>query len=227
MPSQEELLLQEINRKEKELKDLKIATQNIKKRSDALSSQPVTNNAGQLRSNLAKFIPPHLMPKNVGHLYNVQWPFHYSMTFNLSQTQPWQDNAPGAVSRNTRQSRFFQVTQESAFLFTAVSRHCDDYNSGGDLGPLQIEIKDRQSTRFFSNAPIPLQMLGQEGYPTVMPTPFLVMPNAVIEAEISSYLDEGVIQNVPDGSSGIIQLTFLGYRMRIENAQAILSSIYG
>lgn len=225
--SHPDVLLQEIEKKQQELRDIKTSIRNIKSRQNALSSQPVATNAGRLNSNLAKFIPPHLMPKNVGHLYHVQWPFYYTVDFDLSQTQPWIDNAPGAISSNTRQTRSFQVTQESAFLFTAITRHCNDYDSGGDLGPLQVEIRDRQSSRFFNNAPVPLQMFGTEGYPSPMPTPFLVLPNAVMEVEVSSFLDQGVIQNVPDGATGKIQFTFEGYRMRIEDAQKIMSSIYG
>lgn len=226
--SQEDLLLQEIEKRQQELRNLKTSITNIKSRTSALSSQPVATNAGRLHSNLAKFIPAHLMPKNVGHLYHVQWPFYYSMTFNLSQTNVWIANGPnGAVSSETRQTRTFQVTQESAFLITSITRHADDYDAGGDLGPLQIQIVDRQSTRQFSNSPIPLQMFGTEGYPTPLPTPFLVMPNATIEAEISCFLSSGVIQEVAAGSTGKIQLTFNGYRMRIEDAQQVLSSVYG
>jgi hypothetical protein len=224
----ETLLLQEIERKQQELRQLKTSISNIKARNQALSSQPTVTQAGELQQNLAKILPAHLRPRNVGNLYHVQWPFYFSMDFDLSQTQPWIDNAPdGAITSDTRQTRTYQVTQESAFLFTAISRNCNDYDVSGDLGPLQVEIRDRQSSRFFSNAKIPIQMFGAEGWPTPMPTPFLVMPNAVIEMEISSFLEPGVVAEPEPDQTGRIQFTFFGYRMRIEDAQKILSSIYG
>lgn len=218
----EDLLAQEIQTTLNQIKQIKNATKNLAARKQALSSQPVANNGGALAQHLKQFLPPHAMPKNVGHLNHVAWPFWYSVDFDLTTTSDW----PNLTSA-TRLVSSFQVSQEAGFLVTGLSRHADDYSDAGDLGPLQIELRDRQSSRFFNNAPIPIQMISLEGYVTAMPTPFLIMPNAFMDVIMTTFLTPGVSQASDPGSVGTHQFTFHGYRLRIEDAQKVLSSIFG
>ena len=223
--SQEDLLVQNIEQTLNQIKQVKAATQNYRTRAQNLSSQPVSRNGGALEQNLKKFIPPHLMPKNVGNIHKVAWPFWYSVEFNLNDDATF--NASDDLTSALRLTSSFQVSQEAGFLITGISRHADDYSGGGDLGPLQIEIRDRQSSRFFNNRPIPIQNIGIEGYETEFPTPFLVMPNAFIDVELSTFLESGVTQNVAGDPTGLHQFTFHGFRLRIQDAQKVLSSIFG
>jgi hypothetical protein len=163
-----------------------------------------------------------LMPNNVGHLYHVQWPFESVVDFDLSTTPDWPN-----LTSNTRLTESFQVSQEAAVILTSITRHANEYGVSGDLGPLQIEIRDRQSSRFFNNAPIPIQMIGQEGYETLLPTPFLILPNANVDVILSSWLDAGVTQNTGQDPSGIHQFVFKGFRVRVQDAEQVLSSIFG
>jgi hypothetical protein len=220
--SQADLIGQQIQEVLDQLKQVKNATNNLKARQNALSSQPVATAGGHLKQALSSILPPHMMPKNVGHMNHVQWPFNYQVDFDLSTTTGWPN-----ITEATSQTQSFQVSQEAAFLATGISRHADDYNDAGDLGPWQIEIRDRQSSRFFNNAPIPIQMIGIEGHPTVLPTPFLILPNAFVEVTMSNFLDTGVTQNMDPDASGKHQFSFWGFRLRVEDAEKVLSSIFG
>lgn len=220
--SQADLIGQQIQETLNQLKQIKNATSNIKARQQALSSQPVATAGGQLKNSLRSILPPHMMPKNVGHMNHVQWPFYYQVDFDLSTISGFPNFTNAA-----RFTEAFQVSQEAAFLVTGISRHAEDYDDAGDLGPWQIEIRDRQSSRFFNNAPIPIQMIGVEGYATPLPTPFLVLPNAFVEVIMTNSLDDGVTQNAGANATGIHQFSFWGFRVRVEDAGKVLSSIFG
>lgn len=201
---------------------LKAAIADLQARIQGLGSAPVVNTAGNLYNKLAKILPEHLIPSNVGPVNNVQWPFHFSVDFDLTTTPDWPN-----ITANTKLISSFQVTQESAFIFMSITRYADDYNVAGDLGPLSVEFRDRQSSRFFNNAPIPIQMIGRKAWPTLLPTPFIIMPNAIFDIELTSHLAQGVSQATPNGSTGIHQITFSGYRIRVEDADKVLSSVFG
>lgn len=218
----EDQLVKEINDLKNQLGQVKQASNTMKARRMALSSEPVIRKGAGLQGILRSFLPKEMVPKNVGHKNHVAWPFYYQVDFDLSETTDWPD-----LNSGTRQTRSFQVSQEAAFLITAVSRHANDYSDAGDLGPLNIEFRDRQSSRFFNNEPIPIQMIGQKGYYTYIPVPMLVMPNAFMDVIMATSLDDGVTQNTPGSATGIHQFTFHGYRVRVEDAKKVLSSIFG
>lgn len=215
----EALITQDLERLKAEIKDMQTQARDLNARTKTLINTPVVGQ-DSLSANLKSFLPKQFVPGNVGHINKVSWDFSFSVDFNLSQTPDW----PNYTS-NTRQTNSFQVTQESAFLLMAMSRHCNDYLDG-DLAPLTIEIRDRQSSRFFNNFPTPLQMYGQKGYPTIFPTPMFLPPNAFYDVTIGTSLADGVSQNTQGGSSGIIQVSFHGYRVRVEDADKVLSSIF-
>lgn len=199
--------------------------QELKARSGALKSHPVVNSDQMsLKDNLEKILPPHLVPSNVGHLNSVAWPFYYTVEFNWGE----QFGAGGVnpvLTPNTQIISSFKVTEEAAFLWDSWSRHADDYTTAGALGPYQLQVEDRQSSRKFQNeTPIPLQAIGQKSWPTVLPIPMLIMPNAFIDVTMSTFLQSGVSQNTQ--GNGFHAITFYGYRFRIEDADLVLSSIF-
>jgi hypothetical protein len=212
-------------RKKEQLKNLKNQNKLAIKKIKETSSLPDAKHPDELHRNLRGFVPQRLMPWNVGHLNHVAWPFYHAVEFDLSNTNV-NPNWP-AISNTLRVESSFQVSQESAFIFEAISRHADDYNEpSGDLGPLQIEIRDRQSSRFFNNAPIPIQGIGADRWPTYLATPFLIMPNAFIDVIMSSWLATGVSIEASQDATGKHQFVFHGYRIRIEDANKVLSSIF-
>ena len=105
----------------------------------------------------------------------------------------------------------------------SISRKSYGYSTSSELAPLQVEIRDRQSSRQFNDRPIPMQMIGKKSRPTVLPTPLLIMPNAFIDVTVSSWLT-GSQATV---GSGKMQFSFYGYRIRVEDADKVMSTIFG
>lgn len=175
----------------------------------------IEGDVSDLKQNLMRALPAHLVPGNVGSFNKVTWPFWYQVNFDFGTNPSW--------SSSTRQTQSFQNTQEAAFLLMSISRKSYSYTTASDLAPLQIEIRDRQSSRQFNDRPIPLQMFGKRSHPTVLPTPMLIMPNAFIDVIASSWVD---VTQATTGN-GKFQLSFFGYRIRTEDASKVLSSIFG
>lgn len=205
-----------LNDQKTQLKDIKNATTRAKQLLSQLGTVPVASSVGGLKDNLLKILPSHLIPGNVGNLNDVSWPFWYSFNFDLGDD-------PSILPRFS-QSASFQVSQEAAFLFMGISRSVN--SSSIDSLPLGVEIRDRQSSRFFNNAPIPMQMIGAFGNPTILPTPMLIMPNAVYEMELKGIAPQTASASNGTGN-GKIQFTLHGFRMRVEDAGKVLSSIFG
>lgn len=198
-----------------QLKEIKNNTTRAKQLLSQLGTVPVASSVGGLQKNLKNILPEHLIPGNVGHINTVSWPFWYSFNFDLGDD-------PSINSRYSEKATF-QVSQEAAFLFMGISR---TFNSSGiESLPLAIEIRDNQSSRFFNNAPIPSQMIGKFGAPTILPTPMLIMPNGVFEMTLSALNPTGTTSAA--NGNGKVQFTLHGFRMRVEDAGKVLSTIFG
>jgi hypothetical protein len=169
-----------------------------------------------LKQELVHKLPAYLMPGNVGDLNSVSWPFFFSIEFDF--------NDDPTLSNAIRQFQQFRVDQEAAFIWNSLFLDTNAYSTAGFRGPYQFIIRDRQSSRQLNDAAIPLQMIGTKANPAILPTPFLIMPTALIETEMTSWLPAGVSQ-ATSGSSKI-QLTYGGYRVRIQDAHKVLSTIY-
>lgn len=175
------------------------------------------NNVKALKNSLLGNLPSHMVPGNVGGINEVTWPFLFQINLDIG------DDPIVVDSRFTRGS--FQVDQEAAFLMMSISRSHNTNAAGQSAtinAPLQVEIIDRQSSRRFNNAPMPLQMIGQNSCPSIMPTPMYVQPNAFIDF---------VVNGIPSTDqeftgSGSFQLSFFGYRIRTDDAGKVLSTIF-
>jgi hypothetical protein len=170
-----------------------------------------------LEQTLKGALPPHMMPGNVGALNSVMWPFYFQVDFDLG------DNP--VIASNTFADEFFQVDQEAALVIQSISRSSgtdDEGFSGTMTAPLQVEFIDRQSSRRFQSEPIPLQMIGNNSKPTIFPTSFLLMPNAILDVQVSG------IPTTPQTftGSGQFEISFFGYRVRIADAGKVLSTIF-
>lgn len=154
----------------------------------------------------AKGIPPHMMPGNVGENKKVHWPFMFNVEFDLG--------ADPVFSAASRQQKFFQVTQEAGFLLCGISRAHNVTGSGGNLAPLGIEIRDRQSARQLNNAPIPIQTIGKHSRYLPIHEPFWIPPNAYVDITLSYLGDTATDVNSTGGENSRVSLTFWGYRMR-------------
>lgn len=201
-------------------RNLRQREQDIKAREKYMSdpSQFQFNSVKQLKSDLGSALAPHMMPVNVGALNEVAWPFYFqaSVDFGVNPT----------FSSNNHMKGFFQVDQEAAFLLMSISVMYDVDSTNASAcrkAPLQVDFIDRQSSRRFNSEPVPIQMIGDNSTPLILPTPMLIMPNAVLDLDVSG------INTTPQAKtgSGLIQFSFFGYRTRIENANKVLSTIFG
>jgi hypothetical protein len=154
------------------------------------------------------------MPKNIGKYNEVMWPFWFKLKFDFG-TNP-------IYSPNTRQKQSIQVSQESAFLMTSISRTHYDRSNAGEAAPLLINIRDNQSSRQFMDKAIPMQSIGYEGQPTRVPTPLFISPNASLSLEMTSWTPG----NFATTGSGIHEIVLSGWRIRTEDASKVLASIF-
>jgi len=176
------------------------------------------NTVKGLRNSLMGNLPNFMMPGNVGGINEVTWPFYFQANVDLGDDP--------TINENTYTRSFFQVDQEAAFLLMSIGRSHSTNAAGQSAtfaAPLQVDLIDRQSSRRFSDKPIPLQMLGYDSLPSVMPTPMYVQPNAFIDVVVN-----GIPSTDQDFTgSGLFQLTFFGFRIRTEDAGKVLSTIFG
>jgi len=168
-----------------------------------------------LREQLERKLPSFLMPGNIGGYNKVTWPFWTVVDFDLGVNPTY--------GPNTRQTRQFRVSQDGAFLIQAITRNSFTYNTAGELAALQIKMVDRQSTRQLNDLPLPIQAIGHKSRPAILPTPYLLMPSALFEVEISSWLPADQVTT----GTGRHQFTFFGYRVRVEDFENVLSTVVG
>ena len=171
----------------------------------------IANN--DLGSNLSKVLPSHLVPTNVGSLKHTIIPHWYEVAFDLG-TDP-------VYGPDFREEQSFQVTQESAFLLTSISRSFNDGNGAGFGAPIQLDIRDNQSSRQFNDEPISIQNIGYKSDPTELAVPLLLQPNASVRITLSSWLSA----NQTETGNGYHEFAFGGYKVPIEDAEFIMNSI--
>jgi len=168
-----------------------------------------------LREQLASKLPSFLMPGNVGGYNKVVWPFWTVVNFDFGTNPTY---GPG-----TRQEQRFRVSQDGAFLLQAITRNSFSYDTAGELAPLQVRFIDRQSTRQLNDLPIPIQGIGHKSRPAILPTPYLLMPSALFEVEMTSWLPAAQLTT----GNGRHQFLFFGYRVRVEDFENVLSTVVG
>lgn len=173
----------------------------------------------QMALDRLKKLPFYLAPGNVGDVNRVIWPFWFGTV-----------RADVAASPAASVSTSFSVTQEAAFvamsytkavfLKTAgpfnVSYLDPTYTNGaGKATGLSFRFRDAQSTREFMQAPIDIDNFGNPLFPTKLPSPMLIMPRATIEVGFDN----------ASANDYVVFLSFFGYRIRLEDAQNILSTV--
>ena len=179
-----------------------------------------TNSAESMKTNLNISLPAHLVPGNVNELNKVIWPFFYKT-----------DKLELAPNVNGRTS--FTVTQEAGFTWmsytktvylkdaiTSVLTYVDpeDTSAAGEANGLTFTLRDSASTRQFHDKAMFLDHVGSPRFPTVLPTPVFILPNGNYEASIINSHPTNIY---------VVYMTFFGYRVRIDDAQHILSLVYG
>lgn len=192
----------------------------LKRRSLGRQGLAKVDGAATLKQNLDRALPASLRPGNVGSINRVLWPFFF--TFSAPELAP-----------NSASQGFTTITQEAAFVWMSYSRAVykktvgpvqytyvdpNDYAGAGQVDGLKFTFKDAQSTRVFHNQPLEIDAVGVPEFPSVLPTPILFLPNSTIEVTYQN-------DNLTD--TYVPFITLFGYRVRIEDAQNILSTVVG
>jgi hypothetical protein len=196
---------------------------NIRMRQEMMRQQnarPI-NNARDLNNHM-KSLPPSMRPGNVGAINDVIWPFWFTGT------------AP-EMAPNTSATSFTTITQEAAFVMMAYTKAVYlrsgapgsyvytfvdslDESAAGQADGLSFTIKDSGSTRTFHNKPLEIDQVGGGEFPSVLPTPIMFLPNSNIEI---------AYQNNHAANTYVPFITFFGYRVRVDEAQKLLSTVTG
>jgi hypothetical protein len=191
----------------------------LKKRSLERQGLPPVRGASSLKQSLDAALPATLRPGNVGSINRVIWPFFF--TFSAPELSP-----------NSSSQGFTTITQEAAFVWMSYTKAVykktvgpvytyvdpDDYSAAGQVDGLKFTLRDAQSTRVFHNTPLEIDSIGNPQFPSVLPTPILFLPNSTIEI---------TYQNDNAADTYVPFITMFGYRVRIEDAQKILSTVVG
>ena len=170
-----------------------------------------------LKQNLQTKLPNYLAPGNVGDINRVIWPFYFTT-----------DKVIVPPESNVRSS--FVVTQEASFVWMYYTKtvftldtddnlesYLDPDNVNNFASGLSFTIRDPQSQRQFFNRPIDLDHVGNPRWPSTLPAPQLVLPRSSLE--IQFFNDNTDTTYIP-------RITFFGYRIRMENANELLSTVY-
>lgn len=168
-----------------------------------------------LREQLARKLPSFLMPGNIGAYNKVTWPFFHTITIDFGSNPTYGPNTKGTGQ--------FRVSQDAALLMQSIYHKSWSYDSAGELSALQLRIIDAQSTRQLNDQPIPIQAIGKRSKPSIMPTPYLIMPSALMQFELTSWLPSNQVTT----GNGKHQFVIFGYRVRIEDFENVLSSVIG
>lgn len=188
----------------------------LKARSLALKKLPeIANNGVQsLEKNLQGFLPSHMFPSNIGPIDAVTWPFWSSVDFDFG-TDP-------SVSTLLTQTQSFQVSQEAGLMIMGIYRDSSEVSLAGSLGPWQVVFRDAQSSRQLNDKPMIFQNIGFKSNPTVLPTPYFLLPNAKFEVVMSG-ANQTAFTALGEAQH---QICFMGYRVRVQDAQNVLSTIF-
>ena len=194
----------------------------LKQKEDRLRQKYLSNDdVKSMQANLNSSLPSYLAPGNVGDINRVIWPFYFT-------TQITDPIAPGTTVRTS-----INVTQEAAFTWMSYMKTVyrydtlndnmtyidpDGFNTASLASGLGFTIRDAQSQREFFGGFVDMDTVGNPRFPSTLPSPMLVIPNGVLEVTFTN--KHATNYYVP-------RISFFGYRMRIENQQELLSTIYG
>lgn len=202
------------------IQSLRKTERDLDARSKYLSSQAQLPNSGpeSVRESMIAGLPTELVPLNIGNIEKAAWNMFYPINFSFEGVTE--------LTNTLRQEKFFQVSQEAAFIMTHVSYSFPNGNVEAEgQSPWAIQFFDAQSTRQLQQAPIPLQCFGKQGLQTQLTTPYLLMPNAKFQTVLSCF-QTGSFTLAGGATDIALQVTFHGIRMRVEDASAILSTLY-
>lgn len=216
--------LQNLQRQVSSIQQIVTAKENdISMRESHLRQGQVPNNSAQnLDYNMRNALGPMLTPGNIGDINSVIWPFYFTTDI---------PDAPLAVGETFQTG--FSVTQEAAFIFMSFTKTVylaegeDPNQSWTYLDPDQgqpsapglfFTLRDGSSSRQLFNTPMAMDNYGNPRFPTKFPRPVMLLPNQVMQIQFT---------NSNASNLYVPMISAFGYRIRIDEAQKILSLVYG
>lgn len=172
--------------------------------------------------NFGRALPKYLVPGNIGDINKVVWPFWFTATAP--------ELPAAALGTQVQSSSTITITQEACFVLMSITKAvfvktAGDYfyvdpeqpGAAGKTPGLSMIMTDAQSRRIFMSNPYRLDNMGSARFPTEMP-PMLFLPNSTIEMQLF---------NTNTTNTYVPWITFFGYRVRVEDAQQLLSLVTG
>lgn len=186
------------------------------------------NGGRELQQKFSRGILDGIQPGNIGDINRVIWPFAFQFQSANGQVL---DIAPGQS-----QTLSFTVTQEAGFLMRTIShstfrripvssdlQYVDPYyfdEGANSPNGLTYTMQDATSSRLFtgslqgrSNKEISL--LGNANFPSIYPSTVFLLPNQTMLLNLTNSGFETYKSFI----------TVWGYRIRVEDAQKILSTV--
>lgn len=194
----------------------------IQQRESLLRQSQLPNYSAQnLEFNLRNDLGPLLTPGNIGDVNSVIWPFYFTT-----------DRPDTPLAANETFQTGFSVTQEAAFIFMSFTKSVylvegeDEDASYTYLNPafqpsapgLVFTLRDGSSSRQLFNRPINIDNYGNPRFATKLPRPVMLLPNQVMQVAFTNQHPTNVY---------LPFITAFGYRIRIDEAQKLLSLVYG
>lgn len=179
------------------------------------------NPASNLQANIADSAGSMLTPGNIGDINSVIWPFYFPTDLLDSPLGPNETFQTG-----------FSVTQEAAFIFMSFTKavylvegedpdaswtYLDPDQQNPSAPGLTFTLRDGSSSRQLFNQPIPIDPYGNPRFPTKFPRPTMLLPNQVMQIQFTNSHPTNVYYPI---------ITAFGYRVRIDQAQNLLSLVY-
>lgn len=196
---------------------------NLDVKESQLRSGTVANNGPQsLQFNMNNSLGPMLTPGNIGDINSVIWPYWFSTDIPQS---------PLAFGQTLQTG--FSVNYEAAFIFMSFTKvvylvegevpddswtYLDPDVAQPSAPGLTFTLRDGSSSRQFYNTPTLMDHCGNPRFPTKFPRPMMMLPNQVMQISFTNSHPTNVY--VPF-------ITAFGYRMRVDQAQKLLSLVYG
>ncbi len=160
-------------------------------------------------------LPGWLAPGNIGDINKVIWPFWFTF------------QAP-IMTANSQGTGSIAVTQEAGFVAVTMTKaifadvgggayQYQDPEAGAYAPGLSFTLRDAISTRQFMTQPVAASHLGNPRFPFSFPTPMFFLPNGVVEVQ---WFNNSATTYVPF-------LSLFGYRIRIEDAANMMSTVSG
>jgi hypothetical protein len=177
--------------------------------------ETIKRNIASLEAQMSNKLPD-MTSAGIRDINQIIWPFIFSTGFVRTSS------ALKFAEKN------ITVTAEAGFVATKIIKTVFEKIGVGDyklintsdltedqIDNLKITISDPQSGRNFFKTPMPIQNIGNARFPTDFISRPMILPNSALNF---GFYNDGAKEYYAN-------ITVIGYRIRVENAQELLSLV--